>query len=195
MNKIRIFVVAFIMLLGATTASAQKIGYFSLDQMVGLMPETAGLETTLQKYQADSLNPRYAYIIGEYQRKDSMANGKDSGKLAAGVRLQMRQELEGLAYQIQNWQQYAQQEMQGKQNELLEPIYRKVITALNAVAKENNYAYVATKDAFLVAPQADDLLPLVAKKLNVKLPGAGAPAGGNAPAGGAKPAPKTGGKQ
>jgi outer membrane protein len=190
MNKIRIFVIAFFALLCATGASAQKIGYFSLDQMVGLMPETAGLESTMQKFQADSLNPRYAYLISEYQRKDSLVNGKDSVKNypSASVRQTIRQELEGYAYQIQNWQQYAQQEMQGKQNELLEPIYRKVIKALNDVAKENGYAYVANKEAFLVAPQSDDLLPLVARKLNVKLPGGAAPAGA-APTG-VKPKPK-----
>jgi len=38
------------------------------------------------------------------------------------------------------------------------------------VAKENGYAYVYTKEALLVAPTSDDLLPLVAKKLNLKLP-------------------------
>ncbi len=44
------------------------------------------------------------------------------------------------------------------------------MNALNEVAKANGYAYVLNKEALLVAPPGDDLLPLVAKKLNIKLP-------------------------
>jgi outer membrane protein len=67
--------------------------------------------------------------------------------------------------------------MQGKQSQLLEPVYRKVMNALNQVAKEGGYSYVYTKDALLVAPPADDLLPLVAKKLNIKMPATAAAPG------------------
>ncbi len=90
----------------------------------------------------------------------------------------MRQDMEGYAYQIQNWQQIVERAMQGKQGQLLEPVYRKAMNALNQVAKEGGYSYVYTKDALLVAPPADDLLPLVAKKLNIKLP---TPTAGAAP--------------
>jgi outer membrane protein len=109
-------------------------------------------------------------MVSEYNRKDSIANGKDSLKTPSVTRQQIRQELEGLAYQIQNWQQIVQNALQGKQSELLEPIYSKAMTALNAVAKEGGYSYIYNKEALLVAPPADDLLPLVAKKLNLKLP-------------------------
>ena len=36
------------------------------------------------------------------------------------------------------------------------------------VAKENGYTYVFLKDALLVSPPAEDLLPLVKKKLGLK---------------------------
>ena len=177
MNKIKLVAVAFIALVSSLSVSAQKTGYISLDQVVGMMPEVGKIDTTLQKFQADSLNPQYAYMISEYQRKDSMVNGKDSLKTPSAVRAIARQEMEGMAYQIQNWQSIVQQAMQGKQNELLEPVYRKVMAALNAVAKENGYSYVINKEQLLVAPPNDDLFPLVAKRLNIKLPtGAGAPA-------------------
>src|SRR5438093_1739708 len=152
MNKIRIFVVAAILFLSAGSAMAQKTGYISVDQIVSLMPETARLDTLLRKFQADSLNPQFTYMVQEYQRKDSMVNTKDSIKLSAAVRKQIHQELEGYAYQIQNWQQIVQQQLQGKQQELLEPIYRKVDNAIQTVAKENGYAYVLNREALLVAP-------------------------------------------
>jgi len=172
MNKIKVFVVAAIIMLTAGSAMAQKTGYIRVDDVVMLMPEIAKLDTALQRYQADSLNPQFSYMVSEYNRKDSLISGKDSLKTPASVRVQIRQELEGLAYQIQNWQNIAQNMMQNKQNELLAPIYRKAISAIEQVAKESGYSYVYTKEALLVAPPADDLLPLVAKKLNLKLPAA-----------------------
>src|SRR5215213_5800821 len=170
MNKIKLFMVAVIVFISAGSAMAQKSGYIRVEAIVGLMPETAKLDSLLRKYQADSLNPQFTYLVQEYQRKDSIANGRDSAKTPLAVRQQIRQELEGYAYQIQNWQQLVQQALQGKQQELLEPIYRKVDAAIQTVAKENGYSFVFNSEALLVMPPADDLLPLVAKKLNVKVP-------------------------
>ncbi len=170
MNKMKLFVIAVFILLGTGSAMAQKTGYIRLEDVVSLMPEVGKIDTLLQKYQTDSLNTQFTYLVSEYNRKDSLANGKDSAKTPAATRNLMRQELEGYAYQIQNWQQIVERAMQGKQSQLLEPVYRKAMNALNQVAKENGYSYVYTKDALLVAPPGDDLLPLVAKKLNIKMP-------------------------
>jgi outer membrane protein len=176
MNKFKFLVVALLLFVAAGSANAQKTGYISVEQIVSLMPETARLDSLLRKFQADSLNPQFTYLVQEYNRKDSMVNGKDSSKTPSAIRKQVRQELEGIAYQVQNWQQIVQQEMQGKQQELLEPIYRKVEAAIQSTAKENGYSYVLNREALLVMPPADDLLPMVAKKLNVKVPVGGAPA-------------------
>lgn len=186
MNKIKLFLVAAVVMIGASSASAQKIGYISVDNVVYLMPEIGKIDTTLQRFQADSLNPQFQYLVSEYNRKDSSVNGRDSLKTPAAVRAQVRQEMEGIAYQIQNWQSYVQQAMQAKQNRLLEPVYRKVFNAIQTVAKDNGYTHVMNKEALLVAPPGDDLLPLVAKRLGIKLP-AGADAGAPAtPAGNQK---------
>jgi outer membrane protein len=170
MNKIKLFIVATLLVLTAGSAMAQKTGYISVDQVVALMPETGRLDSLLRKYQADSLNPQFSYMVQEYNRKDSMVNTKDSVKHSIAVRNQIRQELEGYAYQIQNWQAIVQQQLQGKQQELLEPIYRKVEAAIQAAAKEGGYAYVLNREALLVMPPADDLFPAVAKRLNLKVP-------------------------
>ena len=181
MNKIKLFAAAAVLFLSATQADAQKTGYIRVDDVVALLPETAKLQTTLQSYQSDSLQPRFAYTLSEFQRKDSIVNGKDSLKTPKAARDKMREEMQQDYYELQNWQQISQQMMQNKQEQLLEPLYRKAIDAIQQVAKEKGYSYVYTKDALLVAPPADDLLPLVATKLNLKLPTAGAaPAGGNA---------------
>jgi outer membrane protein len=156
-------------LLFATSSKAQtKIGYIKIDDMIGLMPETAKIDTLLDRYQADSINPQYAQIVSLYQYKDSVY--RDSIKTPPVVRKQIEQELPTLIYQIQNWQQIVNQAMEAKQNELLSPIYRKVMDAIRIVAKEKGYTHVMAKDVFLVAPDGDDILALVTAKLKVAIP-------------------------
>jgi len=168
---ISVIVIACGLLITATNASSQtKIGYMSIDQMVSLMPEAAKLDTQLQRYQNDSLNQTLNTIVQEYQYKDSVLNKTDTSKTPKSVLNQLRTDVNVLAYQIQNWQTLAGQAYQAKQEQLLAPVYNRVATALRAVAKEKGYAYVFSKDVFLVAPDGDDLLPLVAAKLGVKLP-------------------------
>src|SRR5215467_9821500 len=170
MKKIISVIVITCGFLFATTAKAQKIGYIRVDDMVGLMPETAKIDTLLSKYQNDSLNQTLNNIVQEYQYKDSMLTKVDTTKTPKQVLNQLRTDVNVLAYQIQNWQSLAGQAYDAKQQQLLAPLYNKAITAVRTVAKEKGYAYVVSKDAFLVAPDGDDMLPAVAAKLGVKIP-------------------------
>lgn len=151
-----------------TGAQAIKIGYIKMDDMVSLMPETAKLDSLLERYQADSINPQYSQIVSLYQYKDSVY--RDSVKTPSAVRKQIEQELPTLIYQIQNWQQIVNQALEAKQNELLAPIYRKVYDAIKAVAKEKGYTHVVSKEALLIAPDGDDMIAAVAAKLKVTIP-------------------------
>lgn len=190
MNKFKLFLLAATVILGASRVQAQqKSGYINMDAMISIMPEVGKIDTVLQRYQADSVNAEFASIIQDYNYKDSLLTKTDTTKIPAATRRQYRRDLEAITYQVQNWQQISQQAMQAKQQELLAPIYQRVYAALNAVAKENGYGFVYREEALLVAPPADNLLPLVARKLNVKLPtGTGQPSAANPrPAGGAKP--------
>lgn len=170
MKKILTVVVLAAGLLFAGNANAQsKFGYISVDNIVGLMPETAKIDSLLQAYQADTINPQYAQIVQLYQYKDSIY--RDSVHPAPpAVKKQIEQELPNLINQIQNWQQIVNQAVEAKQNELLAPIYKKVYDAIRAVAKEKGYTHVFNKEAFLVAPEGDDMILLVAAKLKVTVP-------------------------
>lgn len=170
MNKIKIGFLAAILLLTTGSVMAQKTGYISVDNVVRLMPDLGKIDTIMQKYQTDSINTEFASLVTDYNYRDSILNSKDTLKMPASVRDQHRQALQQISYQVQNWQQIAQQAYQSKQQELLAPVYRKVMATINTVAKEAGYSYVYSQDALIVAPPADDLLPLVAKKLNLKLP-------------------------
>lgn len=170
MKKIKVLAVAVSLFLTGTAVAQTKIGYINIDNVVALMPEIKKVDSLMQQYQQDSLNQQFALDYQEYVYKDSMLNKTDTTKMPPSVRAQLRQELAGIVYRINNWQAISQQLGQQKQEELLAPIYAKVYDAIKAVAKEKNYTHVFNKEVFLVAPDADDLLLPVATRLKLKIP-------------------------
>jgi outer membrane protein len=168
MKKLKVLAVVVALFLTGSVMAQTKLAYISVDNMVAVMPKTAKLDSLIEKYQTDSIAPQYEQLITTYQWKDSMY--RDSVRTPATVRGQLAKELQGLIYQIQNWQQIVQQATEAKQNELLSPIYKEVYDAIKAVAKEKGYTHVFNKEAFLVAPEGDDLIVPVAAKLKVTLP-------------------------
>ncbi|HSU29491.1 MAG TPA: OmpH family outer membrane protein [Chitinophagaceae bacterium] len=169
MKKLFTVMVVIAGLLCASSAGAQtKIGYISVDNMVGLMPDVNKIDSLLNRYQIDSLNPEYASLLSRYQFKDSV--WRDSTHTPPAVRKEIEKELPTMLYQLNNWDKIVDQLTQNKQNEYLEPIYKKVYDAIKAVAKEKGYTHVFNKEAFLVAPEGDDMIAAVAAKLKVKLP-------------------------
>ena len=80
MKKLKLFTLALSFLIGAGAGAQMKAAFISIDNMVALMPETGKIDSLLDRYQADSLQPRYNYTLSEYLRKDSIVSGKDSAK-------------------------------------------------------------------------------------------------------------------
>lgn len=170
MNKIKFFLLAAVLVISSAAMAQQKAAYVSVDQVLQIMPDAARIDTLMQRYQRDTINSEFQNLVEQYNYKDSLLNKTDTTKMPLSLRKQYRQDLEGIAYQVQNWQSIAQQAYQAKQSQLLEPVYRRVVSAIQAVAKEKGYTYVYDKQTLIVAPPADDLLPAVAQRLGVKLP-------------------------
>jgi len=180
--------VTVVMLAGADKAAAQtKMGYFDLEYVVGLMPGVSKVDTVLAQFEKDSLGMEYDFRLSEFQRNDSTLRA-DSAKMPARLYQEKKNDIIQKFYVLQNWQQYAQQVSQAKQQELMEPFLNKALQAFQQVVEEGKYGYVFKRETLWLAPPADNLIPLVAKKLGLKLP-----ADANAPkeeVPGNKPAPK-----
>lgn len=161
-------VVACFVMAGNVAMAQTKLAYISVDQVVGLMPATAKLDSLLGQYRTDSIQPEYARLITQYQWKDSVY--RDSLKTPKAVRDEVAKELPGYIYQIQNWNQIEQQALEAKQNELLAPIYKEVYDAIQAVAKEKGYTYVFSREALIIMPDADNLFTAVTQRLKLKVP-------------------------
>jgi len=169
MKKIIAIFVLAAGLVSGTLQAQNKFGFIRVDEMVSLMPELKKIDTLLTSYQNDSLSRTYTYLLGQYQYYDSVANDS-SGKATQIVRQQAASQRAEFLSELQNWQSTAQQLVEAKQNQLLQPVYEKVLKAIDDVAKEKGYTYVFSREALLIGPPADNLLQQVADKLKVKVP-------------------------
>jgi outer membrane protein len=183
----------------AFAAQAQsKIGYADVDYIFSQMPEAKQIETELKSTETQ-LKAQIQTKATEFQKKyqDYQAN---LNTMLDAVRANTERELQQLQENLQKLQQDAQTTIQTKQNQLMEPVYKKVGDAIEGTAKENGYNMVLSQqigglDVVLYADQASDISDLVLKKMGITpkqpAPAANAPAG--APAS-TTPAPKTGNK-
>lgn len=179
--------VAVAMLQAGELQAQNKYGHVSLEDVVSILPEIKRADTAMAKFRQDSLQSMLPYYLKEYQRYDSISK---STSQPAAVKQKAGEEAARYGTIIQNWEQYAQSELQRKQQEILQPLFAKAFQLVSDVAKENGYSWVFRQESLLAAPPTDDLLPLVAKKIGVKLPAADGPAG-NAPGGATRPATGT----
>jgi outer membrane protein len=149
------------------------------------MPETRKADSSLQQLRAA--------LIQNAQDKETRLNAdiekfnKDTSSMSEAIKTVKRQELQKAYQELSGERERIQQQLQQRQQELLAPIQKKANEAVQATAKENGYTHVFEKDVLIVAPSGEDILPLVAKKLNIKLPNAA----GTAPAPTAPPKPTT----
>jgi outer membrane protein len=169
MKKIvTIVVVVMGLIMSGNSVQAQvKIGYISLQELIPTMPEYRKADTALNDYQ-NALGQNFEDLKREYYEQDSLLSSKDTTKYTKAQLELKRKNMGEILIKLQGWQQQAQQLYQQKQQDLIAPIQKKAVETVQAVAKENGYAYVLNKEALLASPTADDLLPLVKKKLGLK---------------------------
>ncbi|MEI9944157.1 MAG: OmpH family outer membrane protein [Chitinophagaceae bacterium] len=169
MKKLKFLAIA-ICLIASTASNAQaKIGYIDAETMLYLMPEVPKIDSLVRLYQVDTVGKEYNSLLEQYRYKDSIYNDS-AHPLPVSVKKQYEKDIADLRQTLTNWQQIAQQATQEKQNTLLAPVMKRLNDAIAAVAKEKGYTYVLSRESILIGPDADNMLPAVAKKLSVTLP-------------------------
>jgi len=164
----------------AFTLSAQdalKIGYTNADYVLSLLPEAKQIDADLKAYEKQLQNSLQAKY-NDYQTKmaDYQENAATWDDL---IRTNKEEELTSLQQNIQKFTQDAEQSMANKRNQLLKPVYEKIGTAIENVAKENNYTHIFSAgapgfDVLLYAREQDDVSNLILKKLGITPPAAAA---------------------
>jgi outer membrane protein len=156
---------------GNQKAAAQnKFGYFDDKTVLSMMPGIGKVDTAIAVFQQDSLGAEKEFRTAEFYRNDSTIKADSVSLVKARIYDSKKRELIQQFYLLQNWDQYANQQIQNKQAELLQPFQEKLANAFNAVVKEGGYTYVFKIDNLFSAPPNDNLIPAVLKKLGIPIP-------------------------
>ncbi len=160
-----------LLVVAAATVKAQtlKFGHIDMQALIQVMPERASAETAFNNFQTELED-----VLGDMQKElqTKMSEFEKLGDAASEIKKNAKvTEIQDLQQRIQNYQVTAQQQLQQKQSELLQPVFDKAEKAIEEVAKEKGLIYVfdiGTKVVLYSSNQSIDLLPLVKAKLGIQ---------------------------
>lgn len=167
---IRLFALVAIVLACSFTSQAQttlKIGYVDFNTLLAAMPGIDSVKIKLQKYQ-QTLSDQMDAMKSEFENK-YLDYQSQTASMSDLIKQTKEKELQDLQARIDAFQQKANNDLQAKQQELVQPFIDKARSAINEVAKENKYTYIlnAIEDVVLYKEATEDVMSLAKKKLGI----------------------------
>ena len=168
MKKVLKLTLAVVCVMFSTSLFAQKIGRISSQEVVVNMAEYKEAQTQLEalakdlQAQMETIQVEMNTKIQEYQ--------KGAETMTDAVRQLKEKELNDLNTRLQEFNQVAQQELQKKEQELMEPIIKKANEAISEVAKAGGYAVIMETGSMVYFDEAQvkDITPEVKTKLGAQ---------------------------
>ncbi|MBN2669717.1 MAG: OmpH family outer membrane protein [Bacteroidales bacterium] len=168
MKKV-LFFIALAVTLSSFAQTKQKFGHINSNDLLMAMPDNKQASDALKAHSKELENQLMAMQAELEQKYNDYLTKKDS--LSPLIQKTKESELNDLNMRIQSFQQTAQQDLQQKEAELMQPIIEKARNAIREVSKEKEYTYVfdTSTGALVFWPEeSDDILPLVKAKLGIQ---------------------------
>ncbi|OAD90341.1 hypothetical protein A7A78_06310 [Aequorivita soesokkakensis] len=150
-----------IFFIGIATFAQSKVGAVDVEYILSKMPEMTTVKTQLEAY-GGQLDVDLNKKIDEY-KKLAEEYKKGEATFTAEQKKEKQTALIDLDKDIQKFQQNGAKLMEIKQNEYLQPLYKKIGEALDKVAKAQNYTQVmqTTTDLVYLDPNYDLTVPIL----------------------------------
>ncbi len=167
MKSIKLLLVVVTILISSSTfAQELKFGHVNIQKLVAELPAKLEADKTLQQ-EAEKLESNLKVMNEELEAKytDYMEK-RDS--LPELIRATKEKEIQEINSRLQNFQVMAQQDLQKKEQALLQPIIEKVQSAIDAVGAENDFIYIFDVSSRVVVYHSEksvDVEELVKAKL------------------------------
>lgn len=162
-----VLVIALVAFTGSAFAQkAVKLGHINSSELMQIMPGRDSIQTVLQAEITELENNLNTMRTELEARYNEYASKKD--QMSELIRSTKEQEIRDMNTRIEKFQANAQQQMQERQQELVQPIIDRAKKAIEDVAKENGYTYIFDGEGLLYSQDSDDIMPLVKKKLGLK---------------------------
>tara|TARA_B100001059_G_scaffold174630_1_gene174978 strand:+ start:189 stop:692 length:504 start_codon:yes stop_codon:yes gene_type:complete len=165
MKKIRISLIALLLVFSFSTFAQSKIAHINTTELVASMPEMNDAKTELEKlaktYETD-IQTMAAELQSKVKQYDTEAAAQSDEENAKRL-----QEVQGMEQSIRQYQAQAQQELQKKEFDLLKPITEKAQAAISKVAGAMGFDYVldSTQGQGVIIANGADLMIEVKKEL------------------------------
>jgi outer membrane protein len=156
----------------ATAATPIKIGYTSMDYLLGNVPEAKDIQNklTIQRTQLENESNR---MKKEFEDKYK-AYEAGSAQMSDVIKADREKELQNLQTRFQEFQRTSESTLQQKYQQLVSPVLQNIQKNIDAVARENGYSHVFNLDAgagtaviLLYAPEDGNISDIVLKKMGV----------------------------
>jgi len=164
-SKIILMLFATLMLSASMNAQNQKIGYLITEQLVAELPDFKSANSQLETL-ATQLKKQLTAKEDKIRQKVQDAEGKAQSLSPAEIKA-IQEDLAKDQQALYADEQAFQKQLVDKEKELLDPIYKKVQSAIQSVAKSNGYSYILEGSSLMYAVEADDVMPLVKQQLGM----------------------------
>jgi len=152
--------------------TATKIGYANVEYIISKLPEVNKVETELEtanttlKNQLDALVSEYQQKLQEYEQS--------VGTMLDAVKVVKETELGQMQQRIRDFRANAQTSLQQKQAELMNPLFVKVRSTINELAKEEGFKLILNSqmggmEIVLFADDKIDVSDKVLKRLGIEV--------------------------
>jgi outer membrane protein len=168
MKHLKIFLVAIVLFVGATTVNAQsKIAHIDTQALVEAMPQMKTAQSELEKIrktydtEIKSLAKELDTKIKQYEAEAESKSDEENGKRV--------QEVQGMQNNIAAYRQQALQDLQKKEVDILKPVLEQARAAIQKVARAQGFQYVvdSSPGAGLLLADGKDLIGDVKKDLGI----------------------------
>lgn len=169
MKSIKNTIALAVALLCALSINAQKFGYINSAELFQEIPEVKEAQANLETYQSQLQKQGQAMLTAYQTEGQALQQKQQQGELSPKALEVEAQKLKNKEVEIAKFQQESEQKIMKKNETLFKPIRDKIQAAIDAVAKENGYAYVFDYSAgvLIYADASTDVTPLVKAKLGM----------------------------
>ncbi len=161
---------AIVLLMTATSFAQGKVGTVDVDFVISKMPELTGANEAVKAYNLD-LEGQLKAKLADYDTK--IKAYKEGVKTFTEEEAKLRQEeILTAENDISKFRQNGAQLLQLKQNEVTQPLYKKIGEVVAQVAKEQGYTQVLTignNNNLAYADPTYDITLAVIKKMGITL--------------------------
>lgn len=167
--KLKFLLITLILFSGILSLKAQstlKIGHVNVQELVQKHPLVDSIKTIMDA-EATEMQKMYDEMLAEHEKKIKAFETESPG-YSDFIKTTKQNEIIELAQKVQAYNQSAQQQMQQRNAELIQPVYLEVNQEITNIAGYNKFTYVldvSNGSVAYISPESEDITPLVLANL------------------------------